>query len=493
MDPLWYYGYRIGPASTYFEILITITKLSSTSGRVVSQETLSLSPSSQTVTNAARTVQVTLQGDLLSYTSAPTFESKFLLIPFTAGQAKTYEGSSKYMLVDQTLFTLDGRECNKIGVSYSAFRNQNNACGTTAGTCLANQPHDLYTADQAARARGVKGQYFASNFGQLSVNQFSATAGALDPTVQYLAYIDQQLSNSIVTLQLAADSIQFITNRASGVITTWFAPKFEAMSGNGLIIVSVRSTGTLNADFSVSVTQCSFGVLPTQSNTMTISAGSSLNFSFSVASAIITSSSNQCVATLRDSQAVVIDTKLVYFNVSTLSENRGAQGGERQPTGSGTTVQYASSSDCSVKCPSFFSLLCFFTNACLTNLLYLIGAGLGAVVLTCCGLCNIDKIIGCCWRAMSHCRWSDDEHTPHELIRPNRKRNRKRHLKQIDVNNKLDIDKIPIVTYEQAREMLSPGKPTAKQQQHDRDRLLTRDHDGNYSIEMTEATESSLP
>ena len=80
MDPLWYYAYRIGAATTFFQISVTIAHLDA-AGSVASQETLYLSPAAQSAVNAARTVQVNLQGDLLSYTSAPTFSDKLLLMP----------------------------------------------------------------------------------------------------------------------------------------------------------------------------------------------------------------------------------------------------------------------------------------------------------------------------------------------------------------------------------------------------------------------------
>ena len=38
------------------------------------------------------------------------------------------EGTTSWMFIDKERVTLDGTECNKIGVGYSAFKHENNAC-----------------------------------------------------------------------------------------------------------------------------------------------------------------------------------------------------------------------------------------------------------------------------------------------------------------------------------------------------------------------------
>ena len=114
------------------------------------------------------------------------------------------------MLVDNNLFTNDGSECNKIGVSYSAFRNQVNPCTRQTGTCLANQPDDLYKADSAKIAKGLKGQYFTSNYGDLDLLNFGD--GSTDVNTHYLAYIQADTTRSLLTLTLSADSLLYVVN-----------------------------------------------------------------------------------------------------------------------------------------------------------------------------------------------------------------------------------------------------------------------------------------
>ena len=51
------------------------------------------------------------------------------------------------MFISKELVTLDGSECDKIGVSYEAFQNQANKCSMIIGSCLKNQLEDFNSDD----------------------------------------------------------------------------------------------------------------------------------------------------------------------------------------------------------------------------------------------------------------------------------------------------------------------------------------------------------
>lgn len=56
------------------------------------------------------------------------------------GQPQDLGGNfSMWMLLERTRFTLDGLECNKIGVSYEAFNGQPSFCSSPFWSCLHNQ------------------------------------------------------------------------------------------------------------------------------------------------------------------------------------------------------------------------------------------------------------------------------------------------------------------------------------------------------------------
>lgn len=46
---------------------------------------------------------------------------------------------SMWMLLERLRFTIDGFECNKIGVGYEAFNGQPNLCSSPFWSCLHNQ------------------------------------------------------------------------------------------------------------------------------------------------------------------------------------------------------------------------------------------------------------------------------------------------------------------------------------------------------------------
>ena len=47
-----------------------------------------------------------------------------------------------------------GDECNKIGVSFSAFRNENERCSKPVNSCINNQIDDMYREDMALIKEG---------------------------------------------------------------------------------------------------------------------------------------------------------------------------------------------------------------------------------------------------------------------------------------------------------------------------------------------------
>jgi len=65
---------------------------------------------------------------------------------FLVDNALSYaEIKKQWMVLRDNFFTLDGNECNKIGVSYSGFRNQpGQKCNEPQNTCLASQIKDYW-------------------------------------------------------------------------------------------------------------------------------------------------------------------------------------------------------------------------------------------------------------------------------------------------------------------------------------------------------------
>jgi len=169
-------------------------------------------------------------------------------------------------------------------ISPPPYQSQN-ACTQPAGTCLANQLMDLAAADAAREAAGKGPLHKLARWGggQAGARQAfrRAAAGPL-----WLGLPLPSSTSSLVTLALDAADLQFVTSVASGVIEAvavcarppagggagtllpppanpagCAAASFQALSGAGVLAVTLRNTGALAAQFTVVVANCTGGVL----------------------------------------------------------------------------------------------------------------------------------------------------------------------------------------------------------------------------------------
>lgn len=67
-----------------------------------------------------------LEGDFAAFESAPDYGSKYLMVPLTCDSTalcgpRVLETADRWMIVDKHTVSLDGSECNKIGVAHEAF------------------------------------------------------------------------------------------------------------------------------------------------------------------------------------------------------------------------------------------------------------------------------------------------------------------------------------------------------------------------------------
>ncbi|XP_070578829.1 uncharacterized protein [Ptychodera flava] len=86
---------------------------------------------------------------------------------------QTKHGAFEYLVVNKSDITVDGSQCDKMGVSYQAFVNQDDPCHQPLMTCLENQPYNAWFQDTNKMAQGKKGRYFAGFYGDLMETNFS--------------------------------------------------------------------------------------------------------------------------------------------------------------------------------------------------------------------------------------------------------------------------------------------------------------------------------
>ena len=215
----------MGTSLVDFEITVNATTLSqsgsSSSSSSSSSQTLLLTPASPAGVLPAAGVAARLLGDLSSYAAPPDLGGSVLLIPHPPDATSLAQiltlNTSEWLVVDKSLVSLDGRDCDRVGTSFPAFRSQPSACASAAGSCLNNQIRDLRAADAARVAQGMRPRHLIGRWGggQPGAKQAFKRGGA-GPL--WLGLPLPSTSASLVTLSVNASALRVVTNVAKGTV-----------------------------------------------------------------------------------------------------------------------------------------------------------------------------------------------------------------------------------------------------------------------------------
>lgn len=155
-DELYYGAYQIISQDLYYTINIWIYE----DGNDTALASFVLDPSSTVKTDPGLGCTAEIIGDFYPSQPPPPISSYYLLMPSRpTSNLIVQQGSMAWMLIDPSLITFDGSECNKIGVSYDAFETQSSKCTQVVGSCLNNQLYDYYNSDLTYIQEGKTPQY----------------------------------------------------------------------------------------------------------------------------------------------------------------------------------------------------------------------------------------------------------------------------------------------------------------------------------------------
>nr|BDU46978.1 generative cell specific-1 paralog [Pleodorina starrii] len=296
-DPLWYLAFQLGPSSLQLlninvTVAIPITSAPSTAITTISKsvttrnEMLSLSTYTPTATTVSspRLVYAKLEGGLASNPQPPDLRNQLLVLPepvskMTKDILATANNASRtdWMVIDQGMFTMDGKTCDKIGTNFSAFRHQQNGCGRILQSCLSGQLKDLWDADMEHVVNGKVPQYMMTRFQAGDKAELNGDAGPLA-----LALPVTSQTESVVMLTVAADKV-LIYNRGVGQVEGLRFCRFSNTTcgrfqpgSPGFINMNVTNTGRLSADLTITVTKCTVNVRPIQPRTLVVDVNQSL-------------------------------------------------------------------------------------------------------------------------------------------------------------------------------------------------------------------------
>lgn len=367
----WWDMFSMNPATMHYEIAAVI------SGPGVDEPyNLTMDQSTPFFVNENGTLSGTIIGDFPSPTAYPTFESYNLAIQrFPLASSVVRGGVPNWMMIPTDMIDYTGQTCNKIGVSFEGFYAQSQRCSVVAGSCLYNQLDSLYSADDLLRQAGHTPTYLIQRWGAFDMD--------IDTSKQFdLTLLPNGIQNTLLTLNIKADAIRFITNRSTGVIAAATIGNFITFTQDGVIYVVAVNTGSLTSQYILTVTTCTTpGVLPVPAQEDSIAPLDSWNTTFQIFSQNLFSSKDSCTVSLYDSVYNLLDQVIVYFNTTAYVQNEGSQGGNNTLAPSNAQFLDPSSITCRQKCPSFWDIPCFLVEGCWISILEDVAVVVACIVL----------------------------------------------------------------------------------------------------------------
>ncbi|PRQ17813.1 putative generative cell specific-1, HAP2-GCS1 [Rosa chinensis] len=234
----WFHVFGIGQRSVGFSVLIQVKTGSKVSKVLVG-------PENRTAISNDKFLRANLIGDFVGYTNIPSFEDFYLVIPRQGGPGQPQNlgrNFSMWMLLERVRFTLDGVECNKIGVNFEAFNRQPNFCSSPFWSCLHNQLWNFLEADQNRIERkqvplfGVEGRFERINE-HPNAGTHSFSIGVTE------------VINTNLLIELSADDVDYVYQRSPGKILSINIPTFEALTQFGTATITAKNTGEVEASY----------------------------------------------------------------------------------------------------------------------------------------------------------------------------------------------------------------------------------------------------
>jgi hypothetical protein len=404
-----YHGYEIGARTLDFSIDVRVSYPAdfasgyNGTGILEEVEILRLSPSEQTKVSSNSTVLAKLVGDLVGYTDPPTVTNDYLMVPVPPGEpdptVPLYNFLSDWMIIPRHMVTIDGSECNKIGVGYTAFRQHGlfGGCRVAQGSCLANQLFDYIQLDGLRVQHGLAPLYNISRYWGGGGGEEVAKQRVVGGMALHLPALGKM--TSLVTLEVTADNMTYSVNASPAFIDSAevclfgsnsnstlssMCGSFEALSGSAWMLVSVSNIGYLPTLYEVSVADCDDEVLSPPAESGAIAPGNSRLFSFPMEVNVDNAGNWTCNVVVKNELTgeLAATSKTVEFSTKDtnyIPPPDQSDKDDKDFTGPGAPKTYKS---CRQKCHNILDMKCTFMNGCWRRLiesLFAIGSVLAAV------------------------------------------------------------------------------------------------------------------
>ncbi|XP_044745636.1 hapless 2-like [Coccinella septempunctata] len=176
-------------------------------------------------------------------------------------------GPYEWLVVPNYMITYDGDRCDKVGVGFEAFVKQPNRCSMPRGTCLKNQPKDLWCHDHRLEEVGQSGSYFLKYFGFLPRCPIRNTT---EQGGQNLSMYFRSAYISTINIELKTDYNLVLRPHAAAVITEVYVDSTNYIKST--VTVKITNTGLVYGIFYVALTDCPLDMPASFNNIQTKSA-----------------------------------------------------------------------------------------------------------------------------------------------------------------------------------------------------------------------------
>ncbi|XP_051119604.1 protein HAPLESS 2 [Andrographis paniculata] len=369
----WFHVFSIGQRSIGFSIRIEIKTGSKTSEVVVG-------PQNRVAVSEDKFLRVNLIGDYVGYINIPSFDNFYLVIPREGGAGQPQilgNNFSKWMLLERVRFTLDGLQCDKIGVGYKAFNAQPNFCAGPYWSCLHNQLWNFWEADQNRISRNQVPLYCVQGRFERINQHPNAGSHAFSIGIT-------EVLNTNLMVELSADDIEYVFQRSDGKILGITVPTFEALTQFGTATVTTKNVGEVEASYSLTF-DCSLGVNQMEEQFYIMKPDEVVNRSFKLYPTSDQAAKYACSAILKDAEFNEVDrAECEFTTTATVLDNESQISSPPPKTGANGFFDYIEETwnklwfgmadfitgeSCRRKCSGFFDISCHIQYICLTWLL----------------------------------------------------------------------------------------------------------------------------
>ncbi|XP_052211669.1 protein HAPLESS 2 isoform X5 [Diospyros lotus] len=361
----WFHVFGIGQRSLGFSIRIEVKTASRISEVIVG-------PENRTVTSGDNFLRANLIGDYVGYTNIPSFEEYYLVIPRQGGPGQPQNlgrNFSMWMLLERVRFTLDGLECNKIGLGYEAFNGQPDFCSSPFWSCLHNQLWNFWDADMNRISRNQSPLYVVQRrFERINQHPNSGSHSFSIGITEVL--------NTNLLIELSADDIE-----SPGKILGITVPTFEALTQFGTATITTQNIGEVEASYSLTF-DCSTGVSLMEEQFFIMKPKEVTTRSFKLYPTTDQAGKYVCAAILKDSGFSEVDRAECQFSTTATVVDNGSQIPFQPPKTSINSffesieilwnkfwnglADFVTGKTCRSKCSGFFDFSCHIQYICMS-------------------------------------------------------------------------------------------------------------------------------